>query len=158
MRTLVVFYSRTGTTKKAGEMIVQKLDADTEEIKDTIDRSGARGYLISGRDAMKKRLTKLEPVKFNPRDYDLVIIGTPVWAWNVSTPVRTYLIEQRNNFSGQAAFFCTMGGSGDKNTFLEMENITGKKPKGTLALRTAEVAKNNFEEKTEAFVKQLNIV
>jgi menaquinone-dependent protoporphyrinogen IX oxidase len=91
MKILVAYYSRTGTTKKVGDAIAEKFNADVEDIKDTVDRSGAKGYLVSGRDAMKRKLTKLEPIKFNPKEYDLVIIGTPIWAWNMSVPIRTYL-------------------------------------------------------------------
>jgi flavodoxin len=153
MKTLVVFYSRTGTTKKVAEAIAKKTGADLEEIKDTVDRSGAMGYIRSGRDAMKKRLTNLEPILKNPADYDLVVIGTPIWGWNVSAPVRTYLTEQKEKFlpgaDKKVAFFCTMGGSGDKNAFSEMEKIIGKKPAATLALTTKEVVKGDYTKAIE---------
>lgn len=168
MKTLVVFYSRTGTTKKVGEAITEKFgaEADIEEIKDTVDRKGIKGYLISGRDAMKRRLTKLEPAKFDPAEYDLVIIGTPIWGWNMSVPVRTYLTENKDKFQPKAgqpmadkrvAFFCTMGGSGDEKAFSEMTEIIGKRPIATLALRTVEVVKNNFSEKLEKFIEKIKI-
>jgi flavodoxin len=164
MKILVTFYSRTGTTRKVGEMIAQKLGADPdttgygvkiEEIKDTVDRKGIKGYLISGRGAMKRELTKLEPAKNNPTDFDLVIIGTPIWGWNMSVPVRTYIIENKDKFK-EVAFFCTMGGSGDEKVFKEMSEIIGKNPKAILALRTVEVVKNNYLEKVEKFVADLN--
>jgi flavodoxin len=156
MKTLVVFYSRTGTTKRVGEAIAQKLNAEMEEIKDTIDRSGAKGYLISGRDAMRRKLTQLEPFKSNLNDYDLIIIGTPVWGWNMSAPVRTFITEQKDNLK-KVALFCTLGGSGDKRTFLEMEEIIGKKPETTLKLLTKEVAENNFSSAVEKFADDLKI-
>ena len=154
MRTLVVFYSRTGTTKKVGEVIAQKLGADTEEIIDTANRSGAKGFLISGRDAIKRNMTKLNPTAKSPSDYDLVIISTPIWGWNMSV-LRTYLTEQKNNFSGKVAFFCTMGGSGDSRAFKEMGEIVGKQPIGNLALKTVEVVKNNFSEQLEKFLLEV---
>ena len=46
------------------------------------NRAGIIGYLFAGRDAVRKKLTKLKPLKFNPTDYDLVIIGTPIWAYH----------------------------------------------------------------------------
>ena len=150
MKILVAFYSRTGTTQKVAMALAEKLGADTEEIRDTIDRSGVKGYLISGRDAMKRRLTQLKPLKFDPSGYDLVIIGTPIWGWNVSVPTRTYVEENRHKFR-QVAFFCTMGGSGDNKAFLEMEKIIQKKPLATLALKTVEVTKGNFSEKLKSF-------
>ncbi len=154
MKILVTYYSRTGITKKAGEAIAEKLGAEIEEIKDTVDRSGAGGYVISGRDALQKRLTKLEPSEKNLDDFDLVIIGTPIWGWNMSVPARTYVTENKDKLKN-VAFFCTMGGSGDKKAFLEMEKIIGKNPKAVLALKTVEVVKNNFLEKVEKFTEVL---
>ncbi len=154
MRTIVAFYSRTGTTKKVAEAIAEKIGADIEEIKDTVVRSGAMGYLRSGRDAMKKRLTKIEPVKLAADHYDLVIIGTPIWGWNISSPARAYITEQKDKFK-KVAFFCTMGGSGDKRAFPEMEKIIGRKPEVTLALRTTDVVKENFSDKVEKFAEKI---
>lgn len=154
-RTLVVFYSRTGTTRIVGEIIAQKLGADVEEIKDTMDRGGVGGYLRSGRDAMKRNLTKLEPVVKKPSDYDLVIIGTPIWGWNMSVPIRTYLTEQKNNIQNKVAFFCTMGGSGDKKAFSEMEEIIGKKTVSVFSATTKEVVRDEFLGKLEKFIREI---
>lgn len=154
MKKIVFFYSRTRTTKKVAEMIAEKIGAEVEEIKDTVDRSGAVNYMRSGRDAMKRKLTKLEPFLKNPADYDLVIIGTPIWGWNMSVPVRTFAIEQKDNFKNMA-FFCTMGGSGDKRAFSEMEEIIGKKPMATLALTTKEVASGDISEKITGFIESI---
>jgi len=153
MKTLVAYYSRTGTTKKVAEALVEKLGAEIEEIKDTVDRSGAKGYLLAGRDAMQKRLTVIAPVKFNPADFELVIVGTPIWAWNLAAPVRTYLTEQKDNFP-RVAFFCTMGGSGDDKAAAEAEKIIGKKISALLALKTVEVVKNEFIDKLDKFAAE----
>jgi flavodoxin len=154
MKILIAYYSRTGTTKKVAEALAEKLGAEIEEIRDTVDRAGVKGYLLAGRDAMQKRLTVLEPLKFNPANFDLVIVGTPIWGWNLSSPVRTYLAEQKNNFP-RVAFFCTMGGSGDDKAALEMEKIIGQKNSAQLALKTVEVVKNEFAEKLEKFVSEI---
>ena len=154
MKTLVVFYSRTGTTKKVGEALAIKLGADIEEIKDIVNRSGAKGYLLSGRDAMRRKLTTLEPQNKNTAEYDLVVIGTPVWAWNMSAPIRTYITERKDDFK-KVAFFCTMGGSGNEGTFSEMAEVIGKQPLGKLALKTVQVVKNEFVEKLENFTNTL---
>lgn len=154
MKTLVVYYSRTGTTKKIALEIANKLNAEIEEIKDTVDRSGMKGYLLAGRDAMQKNLTVLEPTINNPADFDLIIIGTPIWGWNISAPIRTYITEKKDSFKN-VAFFCTMGGSGDAKTFMEMAEIIGKKPLNVLTLFTKDVVKNNFSEKLEKFISEI---
>jgi menaquinone-dependent protoporphyrinogen IX oxidase len=154
MKILVTYYSRTGTTKKVAEALSQRLGAEIEEIKDTQDRSGVKGYLISGRDAMKKRLTTLQPVKFNPADFEQVIIGTPIWAWNLSAPVRTYLEEQKNHLKS-VALFCTMGSSDPKLVIKEAEKIIQKKIFAQAGFRTVEVVKNEFTDKLEEFAQKL---
>lgn len=144
MKTLVIYYSRTGVTKKLASLIADKLGAELEEIKDTVKRAGAFGYVLAGRDGQLRRLTKLEAVKNNPADFDLVIMGTPIWSWNMSAPIRTYLSEHKNQFR-EVAFFCTMGGSGDEKAFKEMGEIVNKKPLATLSLKTKEVVSGELD-------------
>ena len=153
-KILVACYSRTQTTKKLAEELAQKLGADIEEIKDTVDRSGGMGYLLSGKDATLRKLTTLEKTEKNPREYDLVIIGTPIWSWNMSVPIRTYHTEHKGEFP-KVAFFCTMGGSGEKRAFAEMSEIIGKKPVATLAMKTVEVVKATAREKIDSFIARL---
>lgn len=154
-KILVVYYSRTETTKNLAEILAGKLGADIEEIRDTVDRKGAKGYLISGRDATLRKLTVLEKSEKNLRDYDLILIGTPIWSWNMSVPVRTYLTDHKGEFP-EVAFFCTMGGSGDKRAFTEMAQIIEKQPIATLALKTVEMVKNLSQEKIEEFSDKIN--
>jgi len=155
MKILVAYYSRTGVTKKAAELLAEQLSAATEEIKDTVKRAGVTGYVLAGRDAMQRRLTKLEPIKNDPAEFDLVIIGTPIWSWNMSTPVRTYLTEQKDKFK-QVAFFCTMGGSGDLKAFKEMGEIVDKRPAAVLSLRTKEVVTGELAKANEFCQEILN--
>ncbi|MFH2027554.1 MAG: hypothetical protein ABIJ08_00305 [Nanoarchaeota archaeon] len=89
MKTLITYYSRTGTTRKVANEIAVQLGCDTDEIIDKTKRSGPLGYITSGRDAMKKSLTEIETKK-DPSQYDLVIIGTPIWAWTMAPAIRTY--------------------------------------------------------------------
>lgn len=78
MKTLVAYYSRTGTTRRVGEAISELLKCDIENIVDKKSRAGVLGYLAAGRDATMKRLTEIESPKFDPATYDLVVVGTPI--------------------------------------------------------------------------------
>ncbi len=151
MKILVAYYSRTGTTKKVAEAISKQLKCDIEEVIDTKDRRGVIGYLSGGRDATLRKLTKIKPIKKNPANYDLVVVGTPIWSWNTIPAIRAYLTE--NKFK-KAAFFCTMGGSGDKRAFEEMEKLSIK-PTATLTLTTKEVMNEQYKEKLKDFIKQI---
>jgi len=96
-KALVVYYSRTGTTRRLAEVLAKALQADIEPVIDTKKRSGTLGYLRSVVEALQKRGAPIEPMRTDPRSYDLVVIGTPVWAWSVSLAVsaRTATSDRR---------------------------------------------------------------
>lgn len=152
-KAMILYYSRTGTTKKVAERLANDLDADIEEVVDMKSRAGPLGYVTAGRDAMKKRLTNLEPLKSDVSKYDLVVIGTPIWAWTMTPAIRTLLTEQGKNLKN-VAFFCTMGGSGDDKSFEVMEKLS-QNPIATLTLLTKEVNNGSADAKIEEFEKKL---
>jgi flavodoxin len=154
MKTLILFYSRTGLTKRVAEKIAEALGADIEEVIDTADRSGANGYLISGRDAALNRLAKIKDLNHNLSNYDLVVVGTPIWAWNMATPIRTVLSEQKDKIK-QTAFFCTQGDSGAKQAFSKMARLIGRDPIDCLALKSKEVVNDKIQKSLEEFVVKL---
>jgi flavodoxin len=155
-KTLVVFYSRTGTTKKLAQTLVQKLGADIEEITTPKDRKGLWGYLVCGREAMKRISAEINQTQKDPKIYDLVIVGTPMWAMNFSSPARAYISRNKEDLK-ELAFFCTRGGEKIGKIFEEMENAANKKPTAVLALRTKEVVSGNFDQKLNEFINKLSI-
>ena len=76
-----------------------------------------------------------------PSHYALAVIGTPVWFWSLSSPVRAWV--RRHTLSGpELAFFCTMGGSGAERAFAQLEQACGQPPLATLALTEAQLDKD----------------
>ena len=108
MKTLVVYYSRTGNTKKIGAEVAAALGADVEELMDGKNRTGPIGFVMSGREAMKKEPVALKPLDHDPADYDVVVVGSPIWAGTICTPVRTFLRQHRDSLK-RVAWFCTSG-------------------------------------------------
>jgi len=107
MKSLVVYYSRTGNAKFVAEKIAAELGSDIEEILDLKNREGKLGWISAGRDASKEKCAQIAPAKMAPKDYDLLIIGTPVWAWGPTCAIRTYL--GNNDLSGKkVALFFTL--------------------------------------------------
>jgi flavodoxin len=154
MKTLVVYYSRTGITRKVGEEICRLIKCDSEEILDQKNRNSIFGYLGGGGDAAKQRLTKIGKLSRKIDDYDLLVIGTPVWAWNMTPAIRTFITENQDKLK-KIAFFCTMGGSGGKNAFAEMEKLCGRKPLADLELTSREAASVASAEKLDVSMKRI---
>ena len=118
------------------------------------DRCGSRGCLVAGKDAALKRLTEIKPTEKDPAAYELVVIGTPVWAFTMAPAARTYISEHRAAFQ-KVAFFCTMGGSGDERTFKAMAELAGAKPVAVLALREKDVKAGRCGEALKEFASRL---
>lgn len=93
--TLCVYYSRTGNTEKLMREIAAELKCEAVKLEDGVDRSGLGGWMRSGMQAMARRLPPVKPLKTAVQlgFYDLVIIGTPVWAGRCSAPVRSFLMQ-----------------------------------------------------------------
>jgi flavodoxin len=153
MKVLVVYYSRTGNTEKIAKILAAKTRADIERIYDLKNRGGIWGWIMGGKEGMEKRMTKIGSVKMNPVNYDLVIVGTPIWV-NCPPATRTYLSNFSNKFK-KVAFFCTMGGSGFEKLFLEMENLAGVKPVKTMAVTDKQIQENSYSTLIDGFVAEI---
>ena len=151
---LVVYYSRTGNTKKVAEDIASRLNGDVERIIDKKSRKGFFGFLGAVKDALFKKLTEIEEIKKNPVDYDIVIIGTPVWARRMAPAVRTYINRYRDSFK-QIACFVTAGSDGPDKTVKGMEELAGRKSIGFAGFIEKDLKQKNkstYEEKMSQFL------
>ena len=134
MKCLLAFYSRTGITKKIAELISTEINCEYEEIIDTKKRKGRFiGFIKSGFAATREKLTIIKKIQKDPKLYDVVILGTPIWNKRMTPAIRTYITENKNRFKS-VAFFCTMGGKGGPETFESMTKLCEKTPVSTLAI------------------------
>lgn len=151
MLSLVVFYSQTGTTKTVAKTLAQSLAADTEQIISNLSNKSRPRLAMQ---ALLKVHAKIGNITKDPALYDLVIVGTPIWAQNVSSPVRTYLVRYKNKFN-RVAFFCTYGGSGSDKVLKQMESLSGKKPVASLDFLAQDVRSGGYAQRVSQFVSEL---
>jgi len=152
MKILVVYFSRTGRTRQIAEAIAGALGADIECIAEAGDRSGIWGYLRSAREAMKQRVIGIATPARNPADYDLIILGTPVWGHNMCSPLRSYITAHKDRLAALAVF-CTQGGSGGPKVIGDVAMLCGRTPVATLVLEQREIEQDRFTAKLDRFIK-----
>jgi flavodoxin len=109
LKSLIVYYTRTGNARFVAETIAAEIGADLEEVVDLKKRTGVFAYLSGGSDARRGKQTQIAAIKKSPADYDLVIVGTPVWAGRPTPAILTYL-ENQNLSDKKVALFFTQGG------------------------------------------------
>ncbi len=152
-KILVGYYSRDGRTERVAKDVAGRLNADCEALIDHKNRKGILGWIRAGWDARLKRDTIISNVKKNPADYDITIIGTPVWAFAMTPAVRTYIKTFKNSFK-DTAYIVTAGGMPPENIVKSMEELIGRPSLGFVSF-VSEDFKNQekYEEKIEKFVK-----
>ena len=147
-KVLVVYYSLTGNTKLIAEVIANSINSDVLELKPVkeLNAEGGSKYFWGGYQSKTKKKPKLREFDINPLDYDLIILGTPVWAWSFSPPIRSFL--SKYDFTGKdvALWTCSQGdGVKAMNRFKEAlkdTNILGE-------IRFQEPLKQGLEEAKE---------
>ena len=154
---LIVYYSRTGVTAKVATELARRCGADLECIEDMRPRDGAAGYLRSTWEALRKMPAEIAPPRHRPADYPFIVLGTPVWAGQLSSPMRSYILRQREQFR-RVAMFCTMAGSDGRNVLTSMAEMCNKLRMADMCLRQDDVLAGRHAEELEDFVSQLAIV
>ena len=114
--SLIVYYSLEGNTKWAAEKIAANCGSDTLRlvpVKKYPDK-GFRKFFWGGKSAVMAETPELEPYEFQAEEYDRIIIGFPVWAGNITPPIRTFVRD--NDLKGKkiAVFACESGAGAEK--------------------------------------------
>ncbi len=128
MKTLIVFYSLEGNAEYAAKFIATLMGADLLRIEPVkaYPSSGFRKFFWGGKSAVMAEKPTLQPYEFHPGEYGRVIFGFPVWAGNVTPPLRTFVQENREALTGKriAAFAC-QSGSGAEKAFGKLKACLG---------------------------------
>ena len=151
---LCMYYSRTGNTRQVVEELAAELCAEVVELRDDVDRGGARGWLRCGLDAMRRTTRPLLPFQTERplQDYRLVIVASPVWAGRCSCVVRGFL-KQHGKKLTNAAYVVTRGSEErSEEVFDQMDLYT---PCGHVAAVSLRVGSVGYAFWREEFLRQV---
>jgi flavodoxin len=150
---LVVSYSLGGTTRVVADEIATALSADTHEIQEARKRSGMMQYFLAGLESLAKGLPAIRS-DCDPGGYELVVLGTPVWAGSMASPMRSFLFSNHGKINNVACF-CTMGGRGAEGTLQEMQLLSGAEKAISYSAREADVHNGAYRPGLEEFIAAL---
>jgi len=108
MKKLVLYFTVDGNTQAVAESIATAIDADTAKL---VRVKNVRGHGFFNKiklrnEVIRKKRPDIFPFKWDPRDYDLIFIGTPVW-FDSYNPVYNTLFEVIKIYGRKIALFST---------------------------------------------------
>ena len=123
-KILVAYYSLTGKTEKVAQAIAdasggqlyhieiaKAYPTDTKERRKILEQEIEENYL-----------PPLVSTSINPENYDIIFLGSPVWANHISQPVKSFLNQY--NLSGKHVIpFVTHSGGGKGQTFSDVASL-----------------------------------
>ncbi|NMB78226.1 MAG: metalloregulator ArsR/SmtB family transcription factor [Methanomicrobiales archaeon] len=81
VRACVIYYSYSGITRRVAEAIRSASGCDLIEVRTKVPYSNFTAYTKGVLRSRKLAHDPIEPEMIDVSDYDLLIIGSPVWAW-----------------------------------------------------------------------------
>ena len=125
-KTLVVYFSATGTTKAAAQRLAKEHNADLYEITPEVPYTAAD---LNWRDKSSRSTLEMKDKSSRPTikgkceniaEYDTVWIGFPVWWYTAPTIVNTFI--EAHDLSGKVLnVFATSGGSGGEGSAADLK-------------------------------------
>lgn len=131
-KTLVVYYSATGSTKAVAEEIAKNLNTDTFELVPEKPYTSAdlnwndENSRVSSEhsDESKREVALVKSTPDNWEQYDTVYVGYPIW-WGIAAwPVNGFV--KANDFTGKTVIpFCTSASSGMGESGKQLSAMAG---------------------------------
>ena len=125
MKSAIVYYSYTGNTHRVAQFISDILKDRGEEVIPVRIRplKEEAGFLAQCRDAFFGKKPELYRTLLDLRDFERIIIGSPVWAFKPAPAINAYLDKCGSLEGKKAACFVTYGsGVGKEKALRIMEN------------------------------------
>lgn len=151
-KVLVLFYSRTGNTKKVAKYLSKYLDVDVDEIK-TDNRKGFFGFLKSLFESVSRKKPVIEYSK-NLKNYDLVILGSPFWVGTLASPTFPVLDELEELKKDFLVFITCQT---DKPDTTRLFSSKPKKIKGLTFIHSKKIKQNKYQHELLEFFRNVKL-
>lgn len=154
-RKILIVYFGGHNVKRVSDDLSRITGADVIRITDLINRRFAQ----AGRDSSLGLKTRIAPLGANLSAYEVIIVGTVVWAWNMSPAIRTFLSENKNVLRNKKmAFFTVAGGTEPGKIVKKMSRVADSQALAAAGWNNPELADNgqaSYKKIIDVFINQL---
>lgn len=120
MKSLIVYFSQSGNTASVAINLSNILKENGEvKIIGLEDKEQKDGFLSQCKRAFLRQRAEIDEVPFDVSGYDLVCVGSPVWAFNPAPAILTYLNKISGLDDKKAVCYITYGSGLGRGKALE---------------------------------------
>lgn len=156
MKKAVVFYSLSGNTQAAAKEIAEGIGADLIELKlvKPFPTEKSKQLALGGMQAMFGMKPAIQELSKNIKEYDVLILGTPIWAGTIAAPVHSFL-NKYQVLDKIVVVFTFSGGGDNKRCIAKLsKRLPRLKVEVALANRDSDLAIHNAD-KIHHFIKEV---
>lgn len=126
MKTSIIYHSYSGITRGIAEKIQNACGGDLIEVKPKEKYSTLTAYSLGCYRAMREECDPIEPETIDVSASDLIVIGTPVWAFKATPAINAAVAALKGCEGKKAVIFATCGSSA-KDTLPILKKALGVK-------------------------------
>ncbi len=149
-KILAVVYSYTGTSRRLAQLLVAQRQWTLAEVRDAFPRSGVGGTSRCLLDSIFRRCPEIRYDGPNLDEFDAVVLISPIWAYRLAGPMRSFVAAQRASLR-DVAVISVMGGSGAPNAVAKVTRLIGRPPLTNAAFTSREVEDGSCAGRLQAF-------
>jgi len=110
MKICIIYHSESGNTRHVAQHLASACDAHLVEITDKTLCMKLIRFLVWCKKARDEEKTEIEPAAVDVSGYDVLIFGSPVWAFKPTPAIHTAIDSLKGCEGKKAVAFSTHGG------------------------------------------------
>ncbi len=114
MKTVILYYTFGGATKKEAERLGEELSASVVRVREKRSRGVLGAFLPGCPQAMHRKATAILPLDVKLEEHERIVIGAPVWAAHPAPAFNT-IVNLLPAGKEVELFFCSAGGETQKS-------------------------------------------
>ena len=153
----VIYFSLDGNTRYLAQTIADAVGATVIEIKPEAAQKGKGSlkHIWGSTQVTLPEEPPIAPIEDDLQSYDLLFLGTPVWAGGVAPPVRTF-IREREFFRRDFAVFASYSGRTGRVFQDFRKRLVGNEILGEIGVREPlEQQGQELEERIHAWAREM---
>ncbi len=125
MKTLITYFSFSGNNELLTNDIQKRLHCETFQIVESKKRKGFTILL----DVLFSRTPRIQRDGKDLKQYDHIIFIAPIWAGKIATPLKSFLLLEKENIRGYSFITACSGSKAQKDKIQnELTRLAGKSP------------------------------